>query len=186
MKSSQWEEGKRTTTWQKIKNWKTVSCFLFAYDNSNGYFQVGVFKEKDMIRLGHFKNGVSTDINHALKEAILRNSQKSQNGLTYINPSICLDLYFLEYTGDEFREPYFKELRLDLHPDQCTWEDFQIATAAFPTDVKITHPDKLLWSKEATTKIEFLSYLRDCSYYLLPFLKGSATHTHPFSPRRIW
>ncbi|MCJ8006587.1 DNA ligase D [Lederbergia wuyishanensis] len=174
--NSKWESGKRTTTWTKIKNWKTVSCFLTAFDQSNGFFYVGVYKNNgEIYSLGNFINGLDSETKSALREAIVRNSHDKNGDIFFLHPSICIDLFFLEWNGEQqLREPFFKEIRFDLHPDDCTYEQFLIADAAFPDEIVITHPDKILWQRDSVTKLDFLRYLRKSSSLILPFLKNRA------------
>ncbi|MBS4199417.1 DNA ligase D [Bacillus sp. FJAT-49732] len=171
--NSLWEAGKRTTSWIKIKNWKTVSCFLTAYDQSNGFFYVGVYKDHDIFSLGNFINGIDAETKSALRNTIIGNSQNKKGDIFYIHPSICIDLYYIEWNGEQqLREPYFNVIRFDLHPSDCTYEQFLITDAAFPKEITITHPEKILWQQDSVTKLDFLRYLRKCSPMMLPFLKN--------------
>ncbi|MCR2820150.1 DNA ligase D [Lederbergia panacisoli] len=171
--NSKWMPGKRTTSWIKIKNWKTVSCFLTAYDQNNGFFYVGVYKDDEIFSLGNFINGMDSETKSALREAIVNNSYHQNGDLLYIHPSICMDLYYIEWNGEQqLREPFFKEIRFDIHPETCTYEQFLIAEAIFPKEIEITHPEKILWQKDSVTKLDFLRYLRKCSSMMLPFLRN--------------
>ncbi|MBS4194408.1 DNA ligase D [Lederbergia citri] len=170
--NSSWETGKRTTSWIKIKNWKTVSCFLTAYDQNNGFFYAGVYKDQEIFSLGNFINGMDIETKTALRKAIIENAQKNGE-ILYIHPSICIDLHYIEWNGEQqLREPFFNKIRFDLHPDACTYEQFLIADATFPPEISITHPDKILWQNGSVTKLDFLRYLRKCSSMMLPFLKN--------------
>ncbi|MBW8350930.1 DNA ligase D [Bacillus sp. IITD106] len=171
--NSLWEAGKRTTSWIKIKNWKTVSCFLTAYDQNNGFFYVGVFKDQKIFSLGNFINGMDLETKTALRKSIIENAQEKNEDILYIHPGICIDLHYIEWNGEQqLREPFFSKIRFDLHPDDCTYEQFLIADATFPQDILITHPDKILWQNHSVTKLDFLRYLRKCSSMMLPFLKN--------------
>ncbi|MCM3109365.1 DNA ligase D [Lederbergia lenta] len=169
--SSLWEEGKRTSTWLKMKNWKIVSCFITALDEKNGYFHVGVWKNDKIQALGLFINGLDKETKMALKNAIRKNSDVKNGNFLRIQPSICLDLYYLEWSEDNLREPFFKCLRFDLLPEHCTFETFSIDNAVFPEEVTISNPDKLLWDKQDVTKLAYLRYLRGISSFMLPFLQ---------------
>ncbi|MEK3886125.1 DNA ligase D [Bacillus sp. FSL K6-3431] len=171
LSSSPWEEGRRTSTWLKIKNWKTASCFLTAFDENNGFFHIGVWKNDTVFPLGLFINGLETETKLAIKSTIMQNYDQRIGSLIKIKPGICLDLYYIEWNGEQLREPYFKELRFDLSPDKCTFEHFLIANAAFPDKVILTHPDKDLWDKNMCTKLDYLRYLRSVSSFMLPFLQ---------------
>ncbi|WP_230200294.1 DNA ligase D [Bacillus niameyensis] len=170
--SSVWQEGKRTTSWVKIKNWKIVSCFITGYDEDNGLYRVGVYKDGDILSLGNFINGLDPNTKQALRTAVLNNSTQKIKAFHSIHPAICLDLYYLEWNADQFREPFFKCLRLDLSPENCTYEIFLISDAAFPSVVEISHPNKTLWNQNDVKKIDFLRYIRKVSCFMLPFLEN--------------
>ena len=170
--TSTWDEGKRTLTWVKLKNWKTVSCFLTAFDDQNGFFHVGVFQKEKIIPLGLFINGIDSETKASLREVIKHNFKKNHDHLIPIEPGICLDLNYLEWTAEQLREPYFKALRFDLLPEHCTYENFLIENADFPNEVQITHPEKILYEKNSISKLDFLRYLRAISPLILPFLKN--------------
>ncbi len=169
---SQWLEGKRSAEWQKIKNWKTVSCFITAMDGENGYFYVGVWKDGSIFPLGQFLFSLDSDTKNALKTTI-RENHIGRNGSKYmVNPGICVDIHYLEWTDNQLREPHFKCLRFDLHPDDCTFEKFLFNEAAFPAEIEITHPEKVLWTKNYATKLDYARYLRKAAHFMLPFLKN--------------
>ncbi|MFK4997822.1 hypothetical protein ACI2OX_11325 [Bacillus sp. N9] len=169
-KSSKWEEGKRTSNWLKIKNWKTATCFLTGYDESNRYFHVGVYDGKQIKAIGLFTNGLDKETRKALLHIIQQNYIQKNDSFFSIQPAICVDLYFLELDGEQMREPYFHTLRFDLTPEQCTWTNVQVADAAFPSIVPITNGEKLLWENGSVTKLDYLHYLRQASFAMLPYL----------------
>lgn len=171
---SQWLEGKRSPQWLKIKNWKTASCFITSMDESNGYFNVGVWKSKNIYPLGHFLFSLDPETKHALKTIIRKNCIEQRGSLFIVHPGICVDVNYLEWTEHQFREPHFKSLRFDLHPDDCTFEKFLVDEAKLPHEVNITHPEKPLWEKNSATKLDYVRYLRKTANLILPFLKNRA------------
>jgi bifunctional non-homologous end joining protein LigD len=168
-----WEEGKRADTWLKIKNWKTASCFITAMDEQNNYFFVGVYKGEEIFPLGQFLFHLDADTKSALIETIRQHYVSRQGAKLFVKPGICLDLYYLEW-ADGLREPHFKSLRFDLHPKDCTYEQFLFDEASFPQEITITHPEKLLWKKGAVTKLDYVRYIRKVAHLMLPFLKNRA------------
>lgn len=170
---SSWEAGRRTSSWLKIKNWKTVSCFITAMDEQNNYFFVGVWKGEAIFPLGQFLFNLDAHTKTALITTIRQNYVQREGTKLVVKPGICLDLYYLEW-ADGLREPHFKDLRFDLHPDDCTYEQFLLHEASFPSEVAITHPDKLLWKNNEITKLDYIRYLRKVSHLMLPFLEKRA------------
>ncbi len=171
---SKWLEGKRTSEWLKMKNWKTVSCFITSMDEENGYFYVGVWKKNNIFPLGQFLFSLDSETKSALKTIIRENHTGREGSVYYIDPGICVDIYYLEWMDNQLREPHFKSLRFDLQPDDCTFEKFIHDEAMFPPDMIITHPDKVLWEENYATKLDYVRYLRKMAPFMLPFLKNRA------------
>lgn len=171
---SKWLEGKRSANWLKIKNWKTASCFITSMDEENGYFYVGVWKEGSVFPLGQFLFSLDSEAKAALKTTILENHTGREGSMYFVDPGICVDINYLEWTDNQLREPHFKCLRFDLHPDDCNFEKFLYDEAMFPSGIEITHPNKVLWKKNYATKLDYVRYLRKTAHFMLPFLKNRA------------
>ncbi|CAH0142822.1 Bifunctional non-homologous end joining protein LigD [Peribacillus sp. Bi96] len=175
-----WQEGKRSTNWIKVKNWKTVSCFITALHKENGYVSLAVFKEGAVTKIGSVKNGISAKDKKILYELIKQNASNEDAKFFYIHPSICIEVQFLHvYEENELREPQFSHWLLHTSPTECTWEKFVINQYTFPDTVQITSPDKPLWitDDKQVIKVEYLHYLREVSAFFLPFLKDKLLTT---------
>jgi bifunctional non-homologous end joining protein LigD len=170
--NSKWEEGKRTEAWVKAKNWKFVSCFVTAYEKSNGYFHISVYKEDVIHQIGLVIFGFKPEEKNALHQIIKQNKSEEDNQFIYVEPGICLDVKYLEIYEDQLREPHFHNFRFDLRPDACTYEKFVFQQKNVPQDIEITHPDKPLWEEPPIQKVDYIHYLREISPYMLPFLKN--------------
>jgi bifunctional non-homologous end joining protein LigD len=166
-----WEDGKRTTTWLKYKNWKYVSCFITAYEKSNGYFYAAVYKDKKIYPIGQFLFGLKPEEKQALFQIIKENKTSEDKQFIYVNPAICVDVKYLEMYEEQMREPHFDRFRFDLLPEDCTYEKFLLQQKNLPVNVEITHPDKPLWETPPIQKMDYLHFLREISPYMLPFLK---------------
>lgn len=169
--NSKWEEGKRTQSWIKAKNWKYVSCFVSAYEKSNGYFYISVYKADDIHPIGLVIFGFKPEEKNALHQIIKQNKSDEDNQYIYVEPGICLEVKYLEIYEDQLREPHFHQFRFDLSPDACTYEKFVAQQKNLPPDIEITHPEKPLWEEPSIRKVDYIHYLREISPYMLPFLK---------------
>lgn len=169
--TSKWMEGKRTNLWIKYKNWKYVICFITAFEKSNGYFYVGVYNKEEISSIGQFLFGLKRDEKSALLHAIKQNKSSEDWNFIYIEPSICVELKYLELYEGQMREPHFHQFKLDYNPKECTIKQFVEQQKNLPPYLNITHPDKPLWENPAINKSEFIHYLREISPYMLPFLK---------------
>ncbi|QED50144.1 DNA ligase D [Cytobacillus dafuensis] len=171
-KTNKWEEGKRTTLWLKYKNWKYVSCFITAYEKTNGYFYVSVYQDNMVISIGQFIFGLKPDEKKALFEIIKANKTDEDNKYIYVEPAICVEVKYLELYEGQMREPHFHQFRFDLSPNDCTYHQFIQKQKNFPSDIDVTHPDKPLWAEPSIQKIDYIHYLQEISPYMLPFLKN--------------
>jgi bifunctional non-homologous end joining protein LigD len=117
-----WSPGQRTKDWLKIKNTKSASFVICAYDKENGYFQVAVIKDGVLVSVGLFSHGIGPAEREALIQIIKQNKIKEENQWIYIKPSICVELQFLEVYKDQLREPRFIQFRFDINWEDCTWE----------------------------------------------------------------
>ncbi|MBX9972620.1 DNA ligase D [Cytobacillus firmus] len=169
---NKWEEGKRSSLWLKFKNWKYVSCFITAYEKSNGYFYAGVYQEDAVIAIGQFLFGLKPDEKQALFQIIKDNKTDENSQFIYVEPAICVEVKYLEIYEEQMREPHFHQFRFDLKPDACTYDKFIQKQKNLPPEIEITHPDKPLWETPAIQKIDYIHFLREIAPYLLPFLKN--------------
>ena len=169
---NKWEEGKRTSLWLKFKNWKYVSCFITAYEKSNGYFYAGVYQGDTVIGIGQFLFGLKPDEKQALFQIIKENKADENSQFIYVEPAICVDVKYLEIYEEQMREPHFHQFRFDLKPDACTYDQFIQQQKNLPPEIEITHPEKPLWETPAIQKIDYIHFLREVAPYMLPFLKN--------------
>ncbi|MFE8695859.1 DNA ligase D [Cytobacillus sp. FJAT-53684] len=169
--NNKWEEGKRTTSWLKYKNWKYVTCFITAYEKSNSYFYTGVFQNEEIISIGHFIFGLKPEEKNALFKIIKDNKTEEDSRFIKVDPAICIEVKYLELYEGQMREPHFHQFRFDLKPEACTMNQFIHGQRNLPPGIEITHPNKPLWESPAIQKIDFIHYLSEISPYILPFLK---------------
>lgn len=169
---NKWEEGKRSSLWLKFKNWKYVSCFITAYEKSNGYFYGGVYQGDTVIGIGQFLFGLKPDEKQALFQIIKENKADENGQFIYVEPAICVDVKYLEIYEEQMREPHFHQFRFDLKPDACTYDQFIQQQKNLPPEIEITHPEKPLWETPAIQKIDYIHFLREVAPYMLPFLKN--------------
>ncbi|MBM7659672.1 bifunctional non-homologous end joining protein LigD [Bacillus mesophilus] len=170
--TSKWEEGKRTTQWYKIKNWKEGSFFVLAYEKKNGFFHLGILRNQEVFSAGLVSHGFSSEERDALIQVIKANKKSENQDIIFVEPSICMDILFLELYKDQVRQPSFKQFRFDLKWEDCTWEKLQQSIHPIPEEITITHPDKPLWPKKNIDKQTYIIYLRSIAPYLLPFLEN--------------
>ncbi len=123
--SNKWTPGIRTNDWIKVKNLKYHSFIVLGYDTENGFFHVGVTKEKTVQFVGLFSHGISPQEKEALIQIIKKNMKNRNGTLIMIDPSICVELSYLELYKNQLRQPRFVSFRFDTNWEECTWESLQ-------------------------------------------------------------
>jgi len=169
---SKWESGVRTKQWLKIKNYKYAHFFITGYDKENGYFHVGVFQDEQIVQVGNFSHGISSNEREALLTIVRDNKKAETASFIEIEPAIVVEIQFLSIYKNQLREPSFSTFRFDVHVEECTWDMLLIKTAPIDEEITITHPDKPLWETIDLKKEKFISYLYQISPLMLPFLEN--------------
>jgi DNA ligase D len=122
---NKWSSGTRTTHWVKVKNLKYSTFILTGYDTENGFFHVGVVREGQIMFVGLFSHGISPEEKEALIQIVKRNQSGRSDSIIMIEPSLCVELSFLEIYKDQLRQPRFVRFRFDADWEDCTWESLQ-------------------------------------------------------------
>lgn len=171
--NSTWEIGKRTKQWLKIKNYRTALFFITGYDESNGYFNVGVHHQGNILSVGSFTHGMDDEERNALLHIIKEHGKKNGKMIEII-PSICVKLKFLSYIQGQLREPSFHSFALESSWEACSFLQLKIAGKHLHKDVHFTHLEKILWPHGEIKKEDFLTYMVEISPNMLPILKDRA------------
>ncbi|MCM3733763.1 hypothetical protein M3196_19115 [Fictibacillus nanhaiensis] len=122
---NKWIAGNRTNHWIKVKNLKYSTFILMGYDTENGFFHVGVIKDSQITFVGLFSHGISSEEKEALIQIVKKNQSGRSGALIMIEPSLCVELSFLEIYKEQLRQPRFYRFRFDLNWEDCTWENLQ-------------------------------------------------------------
>ncbi|WP_188207075.1 DNA ligase D [Alkalibacillus aidingensis] len=162
--------GKRTTKWQKVKNWRTVTGFLTTWNMENDYYDVSIYRGDDIILLGKLKHGFDDEQKATLRKFVKENGGKVDANTWEIPPSVCVEVNCLEAKDRELREPVFQQFRFDLEPKDCTYEAVREGLGQLPNSIEISKPDKYLFPD--FNKRDFVLYLREVAPLLLPRLKN--------------
>ncbi|MDQ0229449.1 DNA ligase D [Metabacillus malikii] len=171
-KQSKWDSGLRTKQWLKIKNYKQSNFIISGYDKTNGYFHLSVYKKGELLSVGGFSHGISSEERAALVSIMKENKRSESHTQIDIDPAIVVTVQFLSLYKGQLREPSFVSFQFDIKPDDCTWEQLMIGIAPVHNEVQFTHLDKPLWETNDVSKEQFISYLYQISDYMLPFIKN--------------
>lgn len=171
-KRSVYTKGKTHRDWFKIKNWRTISAILTAYDAKNDYFTVGVHGETDICIIGKCKHGLDDETSNTLQSIFIREGANT-NEMYTLPPAICAQIHTLGLYGDELREPEFVRVLPETLPKDCTTTRLQYDLAMLP-DIAISKEEKLFWPDAGYTKGDLLIFMREIFPYLIPHMKNRA------------
>ena len=172
-KTSVYYEGKQHHDWFKIKNWRTIQGFLTQMNPENDYFTVGVYDGETIKTIGKCKHGLDEEAMNSLKQIFLTKGTKHKDIYT-LPPAICAVIHTLDLYKNELREPEFQQLLPMTKPKACTIEKLKLDIAMIPPKIERTNTDKTFWPDKGWTKGDLLTYVREVSPYMLPFLKQKA------------
>ncbi|WP_066297899.1 DNA ligase D [Bacillus sp. FJAT-29937] len=145
--------------------------FILGLNIQNENFLVGIKRENDIVQIGSFTEGLKQNEKQSLIQAIMSNQKKMKENTVFVKPGICIELSFQSINNDQLINPYFKSFQLELTWEQCTWDRLVLDNAFVQYEVKITHPDKIIWEKPFISKERFVAYLIQISPFILPFLE---------------
>ncbi|KZE63472.1 hypothetical protein AWM68_15785 [Fictibacillus phosphorivorans] len=123
--TNKWSPGERANKWIKVKNLRVNTFFILGYDTENGFFHVGVIKDQTVFFTGLFSHGISPEEKEALIQIVKKNQNGKSGSFISLEPSICVDLSYLELYKNQLRQPRFVSFRFDVHWEECTWESLQ-------------------------------------------------------------
>lgn len=167
--NSSYQKGKRTQSWQKIKNFRIIQGVITKWNMENDYFTVAHYLGDDLQVLGKCRNGFTSDQKQTLIDFIKQHGQKFNATTWKVKPSICIDIHCLSATDQEIREPSFHQFRFDLEPADCTDKAVKLGLSQLPQEVTLSKLSKRLFPH--ATKLDYLSYLRFTAPLLLNKLK---------------
>jgi ATP-dependent DNA ligase len=86
---------------------------------------VGVVKENIISFIGLFAHGITGQEKEALIQIVKNNKSSQQGSFIAIDPSICVELSYLELYKEQLRQPRFLRFRFDVNWEDCTWQSLQ-------------------------------------------------------------
>lgn len=169
-KNSTYSSGKHHDDWFKIKNWRTLDGILTSYDTKNDYFTVHVYDNERLVEVGKCKHGVDSSELTTLHELFVSKGTK-KGSVFALPPAICAEINTLDFVKHEIREPSINRILTNASAADCTSQKMKLDMAMLPEIIEPSKIDKLFWPEVGVTKGDMLTYLREISPYMLPFLK---------------
>ncbi|MBP0726529.1 DNA ligase D [Bacillus sp. RG28] len=147
------------------------SFFLIGFSTHDQTFQIGIIKERKIVRIGSFKKGLKQNEKEILTKTVVDNQNGKENEIIMVDPSICVEIAFQSVENEQLINPIFKSFLLQQDWEQCTWDRLILNNVPIDNEIKITHPEKIIWNDPSVNKENFLAYLAQISPFILPFLE---------------
>lgn len=203
-----YEEGRRATSWLKIKvtnEQEALICGFTAPRGSRkklGALVLGLYENKQLKYIGHCGGGLNEAMLGELYDKLVPLVQKTSpfsekiktnTPVTWVKPELVCQVKFSEWTGDgHLRQPVFLGLREDkpakeVHPE--TPKTITMGTTVSEKDrtltlngkkVSLTNQQKIYWPKEKITKGQLIDYYLAIADFILPHLKDRPLSLHRF------
>jgi bifunctional non-homologous end joining protein LigD len=194
LRDSPYESG-RSRAWLKLKVLRSqelaVVGFLPGEGNASGgigALLLAVAEGGSLIFAGKVGTGFSTkqraELRRELEKDIVpaprvRDAPRIR-GARWVEPRLVAQVRFTEWTTDgKLRHPSFQGLRADKTPLECVREEPEpppepdrSARAPDPSEVALTHPERVLYPRDGITKQDLAAYYAAVSEPLLRALAG--------------
>jgi len=192
----------RSKIWTKTKCIQRQELVIGGYTTGKGSrgadlgaLLLGVYDNKKFRYVGKVGTGFSRQTLKEIKEKVRKfeqarsafdlNSPKGKD-IHWLKPKLVAEVSFTEWTGEKsLRHPVFVGLREDKSSSEIVIEKEVHLTegrnkkngkkkmeAGSDYEVKLSHPDKVLYAKEGITKKDVADYYTKIAEAMLPYTQG--------------
>jgi bifunctional non-homologous end joining protein LigD len=179
----------RNSDWLKIKCRARQEFVIGGFSDPEGSrshfgsLLVGLQKENGLFYCGKVGTGFSESSLADLRAKLVSLEQKNspfanpplgteRRGVHWVKPVLVAEIEFKEFTADgRLRHPSFCGLRVDKLAKEVIRErpvKTPLPRHGLPLEIKLTHPDKVLYSEKGITKKQVAEYFARVAPYLLP------------------
>ena len=126
-----YEEGKRSTSWLKIKTVMTIDCVIVGFTHERraiSSLALAVYVGKELQFVGRVGTGFTEEFLEKLRETLERIKvpkpvvvNPPDDETDWVKPEMVCEVEYLEFTSNyHLRAPVFRRLRDDKTPEECT------------------------------------------------------------------
>lgn len=145
--------------------------FILGFNTLVESFMAGIKKENEIIQMGTFFSGLKQEEKLSLIQIIIANQKNTQSPWVWVNPGICVELSFEAIENGQLINPAFSSFQFGMNWEECNWNKLIIDNALVQNEIKITHPDKIIWKNPSINKESYIAFLIQTAPFMLPFLE---------------
>lgn len=177
----------RGPIWQKTKCSLRQEFVIGGFTHSEASRQFGAVLVGFYDAAGklHYAGRVGTGFSDSTLDTLAREMKKlivpespfeihapAEKNVTWLRPTLVAEIEFKTWTaGKILRHASFQGLRADKQPKEIVLEK-----KSRKTEIKITHPDRVIFPEAGTTKKEVVHFYEQMASYMLPYV-----HDRPLS-----
>jgi bifunctional non-homologous end joining protein LigD len=183
-------ESRRSRSWQKLKVQANQELAIIGFTPSTnapasqiGALLLAVYEGDHFVFAGKVGTGFTSKMRRELYRELKEDRTSDPPAAdaprirvaTWVKPRLVAQVRFTEWTSDgKLRHPSFQGLRADKSPTECVREKPAAKTPAKPgrIDVKLTHPDKVMYPRDGYTKQDVADYYAAVSEAMIRALRG--------------
>jgi bifunctional non-homologous end joining protein LigD len=181
----------RGETWLKSKCREAQEFVILGFMTSTaatrsiGSLLLGYYSDGELVYAGRVGTGWSADQAKAIYSELdaikaARSPLKkrlpagAEKGVTWAEPKLIAQVEYRDWTQDGLvRQSSFKGLRDDKAVEEVVLETAPKRAKATPAvDVRLTHPERILWSEPGITKQGLADFYTDIADWILPHIAG--------------
>lgn len=185
----------RTETWIKSKCALSEELIIIGYVPSStsrqavGSLILGFYDGKELVHAGRAGTGFTDEVALALRSGLetieLKEKPKFKypitrealEGIRWVEPRLVADIQFRGWSPDHvLRQGAFKGIREDKAPEDVVlhepWKQAGTKPTETPSDVRLSHPDRILWPEDGITKQGLAEFYTDIADWILPHVTG--------------
>jgi bifunctional non-homologous end joining protein LigD len=184
-------EGKRTTTWRKIRTQKRQEFVIGGFTDPAGgrvglgALLLGVNEGGGLRYVGRVGTGFDDRLLRHLRARLATLEQKTSPFTTavvkppkashFVRPELVGEVGFTEWTDEgQLRHPVFLGLREDKPATDVVRERPVVlpktSGESAVAGVRLTHPDRVFWPEVGVTKLELAHYYEHVAPWMLPYV----------------